>query len=228
MIQREMGNGGAGSDAVLGVVDPGPLQGRRDDTGTVHGHRQTNGDGGSGTATPNGDDPFDPARLRLSQDFAAGQAVKKIITTVPVRVRPGEGWRLPTAVIEMKEDREVYLVDQAVATALLPEVVPTMLFAGMTRHGVIFLWPIRLPGEDGKHNEWHRSALEAARRAETRWVRVVANIAVGGYEVFEATGALPEPEWPDVSFAQLLKIAFRDRFIRTTDHPTLRRLRGEV
>jgi hypothetical protein len=103
-----------------------------------------------------------------------------------------------------------------------------MLFTSITRQGVPFLWPIRLPGDDGKHNEWHRTALEAAQRAQTRWVRIAANMAAGGYDLFEATGALPEPEWPDLSFRELLKIAFKDRFIRTADHPVLRRLRGEV
>jgi hypothetical protein len=186
---------------------------------------------------PDVDDPFDPAKLRLSQTFAAGQAVKKILTKVPVRkpdrqwfvrVRPGEGWRLATAVIEIKEDRELYLVDAALAIALSAEVIPMALFTCMTRHGVVFLWPIPLPGEDGRHNEWHSSALDAAQRAEARWIRVVSNMAIRGYEVFEATGALPEPEWPDVSFAEVLKIAFKDRFIRTVDHPVLRRLRGAV
>jgi hypothetical protein len=187
--------------------------------------------------TPGGTDPFDPARLRLPQDFGAGLGVKKIITTVSVRkpdrqwfvrVHPDEAWRLPTAVIEIKEDREVYLVDPALATELPGEVVPMMLFTSITRQGVPFLWPIRLPGDDGKHNEWYRTALEAAQRAQTRWVRIAANMAAGGYDVFEATGALPEPEWPDLSFPELLRIAFRDRLIRTADHPVLRRLRGEV
>jgi hypothetical protein len=186
---------------------------------------------------PNDGDAFDPERLRLAQDFGAEQAVKKIITRVPVRkpdrqwfirVRPGEEWRLETAVIEDKEERELYLVDPDIRAELLAEVVPMVLFTCITRHGVVFFWPIRLPGEDGRHNEWHRSALEAARVAEKGWIRVVANMALGGYEIFQATGALPEPEWPDISFTELLKIAFKDHFIRTLDHPMPRRLRGEV
>jgi hypothetical protein len=181
-------------------------------------------------------DAFDPKRLRLAQEFT-GQAVKKILTRVPVRkpdrqwfirTRPGEEWRLETAVIEVKEDRELYLVDPDIMTELLTEVVFVVLFICITRHGEVFLWPIRLPGEDGRHNEWHRSALEGARAGETRWIRVVANMAIGGYEIFEATGSLPEPEWPNISFSELLKIAFKDYFIRTVDHPVLRRLRGEV
>ena len=35
-------------------------------------------------------DPFDPARLRLNQDFGVGIGVRKILTTVPVR-KPEQG-----------------------------------------------------------------------------------------------------------------------------------------
>src|SRR5262249_29523335 len=66
-------------------------------------------------------DPFDPASLRLSQDYAADLGVKKALLTVPVRkpdkswfvrVHPAEDYRLTTAVIELKEERETYLVAQ--------------------------------------------------------------------------------------------------------------------
>jgi hypothetical protein len=182
------------------------------------------------------DERFAPDRLRISPDYGS-LGVKKALITVPVRkpdkqwfvrVHPDEGWRLPVNTIEIKEDREIYIVDPAVATQLGAEVTPMMLFTALTRHGVVFLWPIRLPGEDGKHNEWHRAAMEAAQRAQIRWVRVVANMSVGAYDVFEATGALPDPEWPDVSFGELLKVAFKDHFIEALDHPVLRRLRGEL
>ncbi len=58
------------------------------------------------------------------------------------------------------------------------------------------------------------------------WVRVSANMALGAYEIFKATADLPEPEWPEVSFQEVLEIAFRDRFIGDFDHPVLQRLRG--
>ena len=67
-------------------------------------------------------DPFDPARLRLSQDFAAMAGVRKVLTVVPcrkphrhefVRVRPGEDWRLETGMFEDKVNRDVYLVAPA-------------------------------------------------------------------------------------------------------------------
>ena len=117
----------------------------------------------------------------------------------------------------MKEDRETYLIEPDLWQELPGEVVPKMLFGGMNRQGVFFLWPVRLPGSDGKLDEWNRSAMEAAQMATKGWVRVAANMSLGAYEVFQATAELPEPEWPEESFQQLLRIAFKDRFIRDLD-----------
>ncbi len=62
----------------------------------------------------------------------------------------------------------------------------------------------------------------------TKWVRVQANMADGKYDVFEATGTIPDPEWPDMSFRDMLQLCFDDRFIDSLDHPILKQLRGEV
>ena len=71
-------------------------------------------------------DPFDPARLRLSQDFASTLGVKKALLTVPVKkparewfvqVHPSDKYRLQTCVLELKEEREIYLI----APELWPE-----------------------------------------------------------------------------------------------------------
>ncbi len=182
-------------------------------------------------------DQFDISRLRLTQDFGASIGVKKLLTTVPVRkpgkqdfvrVHPDEGWRLQTAVLELKEEREIYLVDQPLWNELVGEISPRILFTAVSRQGVLFLWPVRLPGEDGRIDNWSRSALDAAEKAMDRWVRVSANMSLGAYEIFEAVADIPEPEWPEVSFQEVLEIAFRDRFITDFDHPVLRRLRGEA
>jgi hypothetical protein len=184
-------------------------------------------------------DPFNPANLRLSQDFHADLGVKRKLLTVPVRkpdkawfvrVRPGDEHRLETCVVELKEEGETYLM----APALWPELAreatfsPRALFTAVNRQGVPFLWPVRLPGSDGKIDSWSQSALEAARLAEGHWVRVQANLSLGAYDVFQATGPLPEPRWPDETLHELLKISFKGRYIDAADHPVLRKLRGEV
>src|SRR5262249_50815259 len=184
-------------------------------------------------------DPFDPAALRLSQDLVAELGVKKALLTVPVRkpdkswfvrVHPDPEYRLQTAVLELKEERETYLVAPQLWPELASEATfsPRVLFTAINRQGVLFLWPIRLPGSDGRQDEWSRTALEAAGMATKKWVRVVANMGLGAYDVFQATGSLPEPEWPDISLHELLRIAFKDRYIADRNHSVLRKLRGEV
>jgi hypothetical protein len=74
----------------------------------------------------------------------------------------------------------------------------------------------------------HETALTAAALAMERWVRVAADLGLGGYQVFKAAADLPEPVWPDHSFQELLRVAFKERLINRADHPVLRRLRGEA
>jgi hypothetical protein len=87
---------------------------------------------------------------------------------------------------------------------------------------------VRLPGADGRQLEWHRSAAECAEMAMTRWMRVKANMNLGAYEVFEASGTIPDPEWPDLTLSQMLTIAFKGRLVDNYSHPVLKRLRGEA
>jgi hypothetical protein len=180
-------------------------------------------------------DPFDPAKLRLRGVESLG--VKKVLTTVPcskpnkhqfVRVHFDESYRMETAVFEDRVQGESYLVSPDMWSELSLEVVPVCLFTAITRHNDVFLWPVKLPGADGRSNHWHESALAAARLSIKNWVRISANMPAGRYDVFEASGKLPEPEWPTETFQQLLRRCFENRFIDSSDHPILKSLRGEV
>jgi hypothetical protein len=192
--------------------------------------KQKDGDG----VTP---DPFDPASLRLSQDFGAECGVKKVLLKVPVRkptrqefvrVHPDPDYSLDTALIELKDDREFYLVPPELQIELFDETAATRLYTAVNRQGVITLWPCPLPGHDGRTNAWHETAIQAAELAKTRWVRVVSDMSLGGYQPFAAVAELPEPEWPDRAFGDLLRLAFGDRLIDQADHPVIKRLRGEI
>ncbi len=184
-----------------------------------------------------GPDPFDPEALRISQDFAALADVKPILATVPVRkpnrqdfvrVHPSEDYQLTTALLELKADRETYLIAPDLRHELFGELVPVTIFTAINRQGVVFLWPCRLPDETGRSNSWHESALEAVERAKSTWTRIAADMSLGAYRIWEAGGDLPEPEWPEQSLRDLLSIAFKGRYIDDLDHAALRRLRGEV
>ena len=89
------------------------------------------------------------------------------------------------------------------------------------------MWQLRLPGSSCKTDAWSMCALEAYEEAKKNWVRVSANMSLGAYDIYEALGNLSDPEWPDESMDEIVRIAFRNSFIDSYDHPVLRRLRGE-
>lgn len=177
--------------------------------------------------------------LRLSQDFEEGCDVEAFLTAVPVRkpgpqeffrVHPGEDFRLQTKVLELKEDRVIYLLHKSLWRALEGEAGfgARLLLLCINRAGVPFVWPLRLPREDRRSDRWAQSALAAAREASKSWVRVRANMDLGAYEAVRALGDLPEPTWPERTFEEFFTEAFKEQFITSPDHPVLQRLRGEV
>lgn len=184
-------------------------------------------------APPN---PFDPEQLRLSQDFTANVGVEKVLLTIPVRkpdrqkfirVRSGEEWRLAVGMVELKEEREIYVVRPDVARQLTDDIMSNRLLVTCTdRQGSLFLWPLRLPS-DGRQNKWTDTALDCAKLAERQWVRVVADMGGGAYTAYVATSdSLPEPEWPNKSFGELLELAFKKHIIDSLDHAVIRQLLG--
>ena len=139
---------------------------------------------------------------------------------------PDESYRLGTMVLELKEERETYLVAPELWPELHAELTPKQLVTSVNRQGVLSIWPIRLPGEDGRIDNWSAPAMDAAARARDRWLRMSSNMSLGAYEIFEAAGDLPEPEWPDLSFPEIINIAFSAYQISDLSHPTIKRLQG--
>jgi hypothetical protein len=177
---------------------------------------------------------IDLAKVRLSQDFAALTRTEKLLVHVPVRkppkhqffrVHPGEEYRLECFVVEIDGD-DTYLVDPEFVGHMPGIARPVRLHLYVTRHGVPALWPVKLPGEDGKTNPWYESAAECADIAMEKWVRLVANRELGAYDVIVAEGIPTEPAWPDKSLEELVSKAFRERYVDSEDHPLLRELLG--
>ena len=179
---------------------------------------------------------FDLESLRVSQDFVKDSGVKKLLTTIPVRkpnrqdfvrVHHDSSYVLDTMLLNLKEERETYLVAPSFRDEIPQELTHTRLALATNRQKVLFLWQLRLPGSSGKTDAWSMSALEAYEEAKKNWVRISANMSLGAYEIYEALGNLSDPEWPDESMDEIVRIAFRNSFIDSYDHPVLRRLRGE-
>lgn len=184
------------------------------------------------------DDVFsDLNALRVGLDLAAGAGVREILTTVPVRkparaefvrVNSDPEMTIDCWLYQDKIDNEFYLVRPLALPALLGEARPFRLHVAIARPNVCFIWPLALPGEDGKTNPWHSSALEGARLAMDGWVRLAPDKALGAYRVFRSEGVLSDPEWPNKSLAELLRIGLGQYVIDSPDHVVIQRLRGRV
>jgi hypothetical protein len=191
----------------------------------------------TGPDTTQAPDPFDLDNLRLSQSFTETAGVRKLLKTVPVhkpspqdfvRVHPSPEFRDNFPVIELKDEREEYVITVGLVPELVGEFVSKTLFTAINRQGVVFLWPVRLPDPEGKQMEWWRSMREAAELAMTQWLRTKANMNLGAYEMYVAESTMSEPVWPEATYQELIKLAFRDRLISSLDHPVIKRLRGLV
>jgi len=75
------------------------------------------------------------------------------------------------------------------------------------------------PGSSLRGNQQH---------AKLKWLRITANMHAGGYDVYEAEGALPEPEWPAHDIDTLVEVAFRGNIITSLDHPVIQTLLGKI
>jgi hypothetical protein len=173
--------------------------------------------------------------LRLSTDAPSVSGTSEILTHVPVRkpnsheffrTHPDPDVWFNTGVFEDKEEREIFFVTPAMRDALMGEVKPVILAVTINSQSVLSLWPLKLPNDEMRHNAWSETAREAAELAKTHWVRVKADMSLGGYRIYKAEGQLSEPEWPNKPLNELLELAFRGRIIDSVDHPVVRRLRG--
>jgi hypothetical protein len=189
------------------------------------------GSGGAGPAA------LDLNQFRLDQNFGGQTAVKRQLLTVPVRkpskhefvrVHPDAQYRMIMPLLSIKEDNETYLVVPGLRPALAGYVVSAKLYTTINRQEVLALWSVPVANEDGTINPWHQSAHEAASQAVQQWTKIIANKSLGAYDIYTAEGDLPDPTWPDVSFQQIVTLAFKGKVIDNLEHPIVRKLRGEI
>ena len=175
--------------------------------------------------------------LRLPANYGANFGVKKLLTNTPVcrpkksqffRTHPSDDMVFPAMILENKESRESYLVDPEVAQGISELVRPVDLHAAIDRQNNVFLIPVPLPGENGTRNPWHESLAQAVEHAKLKWIRIAANMHTGSYDIYEAKGELPEPEWPAYDIDALVQVAFRGKIITSLDHPIVQSLLGRI
>jgi hypothetical protein len=187
---------------------------------------------------------FSREAQRLDQNYAAALGLKDHIHTVTVDKPPSESWFrvhpdrndqgdemfFDTKLLCLKNgpDRGTYQVDPDLWPLLEGEKTfkPFRLVLCIDRQGQVYLWPLRLPGDTGREDDWMTSALSIAEQAKTEWVRMVAGPR--DFKSKTSGAVLSDPVWPEQTFDELLELAFRKRRIVSETDPILRRLREGV
>lgn len=169
--------------------------------------------------------------LRLDQDYIEQTGIKKEISIIRVKkphrqefIRVHPEWSLETMVFVDQDERSHYIVNPSLYGLLEGELIPKVLYPYINIKRVLKLWPIRLPDAEGKLDDWNRSALEAAKLAKEKWVRVASNRPLGAYEIFFPLGSVDGPEWPDIDLQTIVDIAFKDLRIDDDTHPIIKSL----
>jgi hypothetical protein len=188
-------------------------------------------------ASPTKPDPYDPASYRQCQNYGEGLGVKTKIQSVSHRPMPAKEWwvrahpeyEVQMPFLDLKEDRELYLIapDPALVSLLEPDpnFKMKLVVLAVTRDNTPFLWHLRVPGIDGRTDDWMNTALEAVREARERWVRVFARKT--HYDLAFTEADWPDPHWPEEPFRDLLELGFKSHTIDSAEHPKVQRLLGK-
>jgi len=185
---------------------------------------------------------LDLEALRLPAIDEAARARWKGVADIPIRkpwphewfrTHPDRSFWFETMALELSgTNSDAYFLIERSMWRLFegPKLFRRVMFVmSITLEGVVFVWPCKLSlrrSADGRDRRvMNESALCAAETARSNWVRIEADRHLGMYcadVVFEAAG-FGEPAWPPASAHDVLRIAFRDRFIHSADHPALQR-----
>jgi hypothetical protein len=194
-----------------------------------------------GKPNVSGDGEYDALaieNLRMDQAELDRPAVKPALLSIPIRkpdrlefirVRPGENYRVgPVPFIELRGRGETYLVDPRFRPELKPrEYWIVEIFLATNRLAKLFLWVVKLQSPTGRVSDWYNSQLDCAERAMTDWIQIVADQEAGVYTVVAAEDQLEEPEYPEQSMQDLIRLGFKRRIVDSLDHPVMKQLRGK-
>ncbi len=181
-------------------------------------------------------DIFDPEACLDDEDEAL--QVGAPVITIPVR-KPDKlkHYRVhPTFVVDryilvLREgmDESTYLVYPELVS-LLPEAInKARIYPYINRNNTVALWRINHPKQGSRRNQkMFSTAVAAAEAARMVWTRVWWNADTSTYNHQPVRADLPDPQWPDMDFKEMLRLGFDDMVIDSPDHPVLQEIEGRV
>jgi hypothetical protein len=55
-----------------------------------------------------------------------------------------------------------------------------------------------------------------------------SNLSLGAYEITVPESVIAEPNWPEITYQELVRIGYRDRMIPNLQHAVIKRLHGRT
>jgi hypothetical protein len=141
------------------------------------------------------------------------------------RVNYDPAYRIHAFIITVRHSRRSFIVfgeelqDELRRRKLGKDVT---IFTCVDRYGALFLWEI----SDGP-SEWALTARRAALRAQTTWVRLWSNHALGRYQ-WEESGKIAPPQWGTKSFEAMIEEVYSEYVVENIGHELIQALLGEA
>jgi hypothetical protein len=168
-----------------------------------------------------------PAKLAR----AAGVNFRKPNDKEFIRVTQNPKEIMPFDILEVDEKTNYLVTPKALAAInklheelgkVMIKTKRKLVYLTVNLDGVGFLWPITLFDGD---NDWLESAHNCASIAKNQWIRVVSNNAAKRYDYHPANRHAGEmPKWPKETFIDMLNLAFKNKVIKSLDHPAIKEL----
>jgi hypothetical protein len=180
------------------------------------------------------------ARLRMDPANETMGTARKLLTRVPVLPKPDPQWFVQThpdpafrvaniGILEYNRDRRLYPVDPSLSEVLKSHYRKHYIFTACSKGNAVFLWVIKMPGDDGSWNPWPSSLHGCALACANEWLQVTTG--AGCYDIKPAEDYHPPPAWKDLLYPcttmdELIAIAFRQTYLDGEDHPVVLDLLG--
>jgi hypothetical protein len=161
------------------------------------------------------------------QDLIGGQRIRSVIpvrrpkSNEFVRAHPDPDHYAITLFLYDVEGDATYYVQREMVNFFTNGVVAKLITVAVNQWGNAFLWPV--PNSDAKtmRNAFNCSHRRAYHESKTKWIKMFREDGADLYTIVEAIGKLPEPEWPNEPFDQLLEIGFRGKVVNRPDHDVI-------
>lgn len=143
-----------------------------------------------------------------------------------IRTYPDGPLPMAVAILEVKSQRDIFVVKADLAPIVEDLVRPVLLALAITKDMDPFLWPLAQPKQGREPSHAAITVMQAEERTRTTWGRV----AWGGFDTgwkFYSSSVQPEdPNWTDLTPEKALSL-IGDIYISHENHPIIRELRGE-